>query len=240
MMKRPQNACAQYHAHVYFDETSTEQARELWQNAATLFGVKMGRVHQKLVGPHPHWSRQLAFMRLIAGAGVALYTACAPAQQAWPNRPIRLIVPLAPGGTTDILARTMGPLLTAGLGQPVVVENRGGAGGVVGTDVVAKAAADGYTILLSSADTYNVNAGLFPKLPYDARKDLKPVSVLAASPNMLIVHSSLPVKSVGELVALSKVRPRDLSYAGCQEPACAGRIGRHRQLDRAGHGNPVA
>ena len=153
-----------------------------------------------------------AFMRLIAGAGVALYTACAPAQQAWPNRPLRLIVPLAPGGTTDILARTMGPLLTAGLGQPVVVENRGGAGGVVGTDVVAKAAADGYTILLSSADTYNVNAGLFPKLPYDARKDLKPVSILAASPNMLSVHPSLPVKSVAELVALSKARPRDLSY----------------------------
>ena len=166
-------------------------------------------------------------MRLLAGAGFALYTACALAQQAWPNRPLRLIVPLAPGGTTDILARTMGPLLTVGLGQPVVVENRGGAGGVVGTEVVAKAAADGYTILLSSADTYNVNAGLFPKLPYDARKDLKPVSILAASPNMLSVHPSLPVN-------------QGVGCAGSQGPACAGRIGSHRQFDRAGHGNLVA
>ena len=119
-----------------------------------------------------------AFVRLMAGAGLAVCTAGALAQQAWPNRPLRLIVPLAPGGTTDILARTMGPLLTAGLGQPVVVENRGGAGGVVGTEVVAKAPPDGYTLLLSSADTYNVNAGLYPKLPYDARKDLKPSSIL--------------------------------------------------------------
>lgn len=148
---------------------------------------------------------------LMAGTGFAAYTACAPAQQAWPNRLLRLIVPLAPG-TTDILARTMAPQLSAGLGQPVVVENRSGASGVVGTDVVAKAPADGYTILLSSADTYTVTAGLFAKLPYDARKDMKPLSILAASPNMLSVHPSLPVRSVGELVALSKARPKDLSY----------------------------
>ena len=153
-----------------------------------------------------------AFVRLMAGIGFAVYTACAPAQQAWPNRPIRLIVPLAPGGTTDILARTMGPLLTAGLGQPVVVENRGGAGGVVGAEAAAKAPPDGYTMLLISSDTYTVNAGLLARLPYDARKDLKSIAILAASPNVLSVHPSLPAHSVRELVALSKQRPRDLSY----------------------------
>jgi tripartite-type tricarboxylate transporter receptor subunit TctC len=152
------------------------------------------------------------YARLSAAAGLTLCASCALAQQNWPTRAIRMVVPLAPGGTTDILARTMGPLLTAGLGQPVVVENRGGAGGVVGTEVAAKAAPDGYTMLLISADTYTVNAGMFAKLPYDARKDLKPVSVLAASPFSLSVHPSLPVKTVAELVALSKTRPRDLSY----------------------------
>ena len=150
-----------------------------------------------------------AFVRLMAGAALAACSACALAQQAWPNRPLRLIVPLAPGGTTDILARTMGPLLTAGLGQPVVVENRGG---VVGVEVAAKAPPDGYTMLLISSDTYTVNAGLIAKLPYDARKDLKPIAILAASPTMLSVHPSLPVHSVRELVALSKQRPKDLSY----------------------------
>ncbi len=159
---------------------------------------------------HPISSRAL---RRLAVAGLALIAPYVIAQpQAWPNRPIRLIVPLAPGGTTDILARTMGPLLTAGLGQPVVVENRGGAGGVVGSEVVAKAPADGYMMLLMSGDSYNVNAGMYPKMPFDARKDMKPISILAASPNMLSIHPSLPVKSVSELVALSKKRPKDLSY----------------------------
>ena len=117
-----------------------------------------------------------------------------------------------PGGTTDILARTMSPQLSSLLGQSVIVENRGGAGGVVGSEVVAKSPPDGYTLLLISGDSYNVNAAMYSKLPFDARKDLKPVCILAASPNMLSVHPSLPVRSVKELVALSKARPKDLSY----------------------------
>ncbi len=149
-----------------------------------------------------------------AAIGVGLATAACSgfAQQPYPNRAIRLIVPLAPGGTTDILARSMSPQLTAGLGQPLVVENRGGAGGVVGSEVVAKSPADGYTLLLISGDSYNVNAGVYRNLPFDARKDLKPVSLLAASPNMLSVHPSLPAKSASQLVALSKTRPKDLNY----------------------------
>lgn len=150
--------------------------------------------------------------QVLISTCIATCAAGAWAQPAWPAKPIRLIVPLAPGGTTDILARTMGPQLTAGLGQPIVIENRGGAGGVVGTDVAAKAAPDGYTLLLISGDSYNVNAGMTPKLPYDARKDLKPVSILAASPNMLSIHPSLPAKTVNDLVALSKKNPKDLSY----------------------------
>ena len=148
----------------------------------------------------------------IAGACLAAFALGAFAQQPYPNRPIRLIIPLAPGGTTDILARTIGPQLSSGLGQPVVAENRSGAGGVVGAEVAAKAPPDGYTILLISADTYNVNALVYQKLPFDARKDLKPVSVLAASPSILAVHPSLPVKTVNELVALSKRRPGELNY----------------------------
>ena len=153
-----------------------------------------------------------ALCTAAAGLCFAAVAASALAQQPYPNRPIRLIIPLAPGGTTDIMARTIGPQLSAGLGQPVVAENRGGAGGVVGTEVVAKAPADGYTLLLISGDSYNMNALVYPKLPFDARKDLKPVSVLAASPNMLSVHPSLPAKTVGELVALSKRRGAELNY----------------------------
>ncbi len=142
-------------------------------------------------------------------AGLALHGL---AQQPYPNRPVRLIVPLAPGGTTDITARTLAPLLSAALGQPVVVENRGGAGGVVGSEVVAKAPPDGYTLLLTSSDSYNVNAQMYPNLPFDARKDLKPVSTIAASPTILTIHPALPVKSIVELVALSKQRPKELNY----------------------------
>jgi tripartite-type tricarboxylate transporter receptor subunit TctC len=133
-------------------------------------------------------------------------------QQPYPSRPVRLIVPLAPGGTTDIMARTMAQQLAASLGQQVVVENRAGAGGTVGSDFVAKSAADGYTLLIISADTYTTNAVLYTKLPFDARKDLRPLSILAASPSLLTVHPSLPVKSVAQLVALSKARPNDLNY----------------------------
>jgi len=134
------------------------------------------------------------------------------AQQPYPNRPLRLIVPLAPGGTTDIMARIMSPHLATALGQSVVAENRSGAGGTVGTDVVAKSPPDGYTLLIISTDTYTTNAVLYNNLPFDSRKDLRALSMLGASPSILTVHPSLPVKSVKDLVALSKARPRDLNY----------------------------
>ena len=146
-------------------------------------------------------------------AAISLTPATATfAQQPYPNRPLRLIVPLAPGGTTDIMARIMSGHLATALGQPVVAENRAGAGGVVGTEVVAKSPPDGYTILIISTDTYTTNAVLYSSLPYDSRKDLRALSMLGASPSMLTVHPSLPARSVKELVALSKSRPKDLNY----------------------------
>lgn len=148
---------------------------------------------------------------LAIGACLAAAAASGFAQP-YPNHPLRLIAPLAPGGTTDIMARTMSQQLSATLGQAVVVENRAGAGGTVGTDYVAKSPPDGYTLLIISADTYTTNAVLYKNLPFDSRKDLKPLSILAASPSILTVHPSLPVKSVKELVALSKARPKELNY----------------------------
>ena len=132
--------------------------------------------------------------------------------QTYPSKPIRLIVPLAPGGPSDILARTIGAAITPALGQPIVVDNRTGAGGTIGINAAAKSPGDGYTMLLVAASTYTINANLYPKLPYDARRDLTPVSILAASPNMLTVHPSLPAKTLKELIALDKARPRELNY----------------------------
>jgi tripartite-type tricarboxylate transporter receptor subunit TctC len=149
---------------------------------------------------------------LVAGAVLAAGACGTAAQQTYPSRAVRLIVPLSPGGTTDIMARTMAQQLAGSLGQQVIVENRAGAGGTVGSDYVAKSAPDGYTLLIISADTYTTNAVLYTRLPFDARKDLKPLSVLAASPSILTVHPTLPVKTVKELITLSKARPNDLNY----------------------------
>src|SRR6185436_8861146 len=105
--------------------------------------------------------------------------------------------------------QTMSP----SLGQPIVVDNRTGAGGTIGTDIAAKSPGDGHTMLLIAVATYTINANLYPKLPFDARKDLTPLSVLAGAPYILVVHPSLPVKSLKELIALAKARPKDLNYA---------------------------
>ncbi len=133
--------------------------------------------------------------------------------QTYPVKPIRLIVPLAPGGPSDILARTMAQKMGESMKQSIVVDNRTGAGGTIGTDIAAKAPADGYNLLLIAVATYTINANLYKKLPFDPRKDLVPVSVLAAAPYVLTVHPSLPVKSMKELIAIAKTRSKDLNYA---------------------------
>jgi len=132
--------------------------------------------------------------------------------QPYPSRPIRVVVPFAPGGAVDLVARTLAPRLNEALGQPVVVDNRGGAGGTVGTDIVAKARPDGHTLLVASMGVA-VNAVLYPKLPYDTLKDIAPVTTLGEQPNIVVVHPSVAAKSVGELVALARSKPGQVSYA---------------------------
>ncbi|MEO5784375.1 MAG: tripartite tricarboxylate transporter substrate binding protein, partial [Casimicrobiaceae bacterium] len=145
------------------------------------------------------------------GAVLLPWTAAAQAQS-YPNRPVRLIVPFAPGGGTDILMRILAPKLSEALGQPIVIDNRPGASSIIGTELVAKAPADGYTLL--AVDTsYSVNPSLHAKLPYDSVKDLAPVIHLASAPVILVVHPSVPAKSVKELVALGKAKPGSLAYA---------------------------
>ena len=151
-------------------------------------------------------------LMLIALATGAASGGGVHAQTNYPAKAIRLVVPLAPSGPSDILARTMAQKLTESLKQTVVVDNRTGAGGVIGTDIAAKSPPDGYTLLLVAAATYTINANIYSKLPYDARKDLFPVSILAAAPYVLAVHPALPVKTYKEFAALAKARPGQLNY----------------------------
>lgn len=154
----------------------------------------------------------LAGFFLSFAACVAVGPAAAQGAAGYPAKPIRLIVPLAPGGPSDILARTIAQKLSEGIKQTVVVDNRPGAGGTVGADIAAKSPPDGYTMILVST-SYSINATLYPKLPYDTLKDLVPVTMLAAAPYLLAAHPSLPVKSLQELIALAKARPGELNYA---------------------------
>lgn len=132
--------------------------------------------------------------------------------QAYPTKPVRLVVPFAPGGGTDIIARLTAQQLTDNLGQPVVVDNRGGAGSTVGTEIVAKAPPDGYTVLLGNI-SLAFNAELYKKLPYDAIRDLAPVTLVAVQPNIIVIHPSLPAKSMKEFIALARTSPGKYSFA---------------------------
>jgi tripartite-type tricarboxylate transporter receptor subunit TctC len=150
-------------------------------------------------------------MKLLLAALAFAVSAVAQAQ-AWPSKPIRYIVIFAPGGTTDILARLLAPKLSDALGQPVVVENRPGAGGNVGAEMLAKAAPDGYTIGSGTVSSHAINATLYAKLPYDPDKDFSPITMLATLPNMLVVHPSVGVNNVAELIALLKANPNKYSF----------------------------
>jgi tripartite-type tricarboxylate transporter receptor subunit TctC len=136
----------------------------------------------------------------------------AQAQEAYPSRPIKLIVPFPPGGSVDAVARVVGPPLSASLGQPVVIENRSGASGNIGTEAAARAKADGYTLLIHTIP-FVANAGLYEKMPYDPIADFAPISLLCSSPGVLIVHPSVPAKTVAELLALAKARPGQLNFS---------------------------
>lgn len=145
----------------------------------------------------------MATVLVISGTAMA---------QSFPAKPVRIVVPYAAGGPYDDIARTLGQRLTEIWGQAVIVENRGGAGGNIGAEVVAKAAPDGYTVLLGNAGPITVNPTLFKKLPYDAQRDLAPVGMVNASRMVLSVHPSLPAKNARELVVLARARPGQLNY----------------------------
>jgi len=150
--------------------------------------------------------------RFVTAATLAALAATAFAQ-AWPSKPIRVIVPYAAGGTSDILARQIGPKLTEAWGQPIVVENRPGANGNVGADFVAKSTADGYTLLLTDLGGLVISASVYPKLPFDPSKDFSPVVMVSYSPHVLAVHPDVAVKDVKELVAMAKAHPGKLNFA---------------------------
>ena len=157
--------------------------------------------------------------RLVVPAAVLLGASCAwafaPAAiaQTYPTKPITLVVPFPAGGGNDALARIVAEKMSRTLGQQVVVENRGGAGGTIATRAVAKTAPDGYTILLSYTGTLAINPSLYPNAGYDPRKDFAPIGLIASLPSVLVVHPSLPVHSVTELIAYAKANPGKINYA---------------------------
>jgi tripartite-type tricarboxylate transporter receptor subunit TctC len=156
--------------------------------------------------------------RRIAVAKSAVLLACvaaaAPvtAQPSFPAKSIRIIVAYTPAGTTDILARALGQKFTEAWNLPVIVDNRPGANGNIGTEAAAKAPADGYTLIMGTAGTHGINPGLYPKLPYDVARDFTPVSLVAIVPNIVVVHPALPVKNLSELITHAKAHPGKLTY----------------------------
>jgi tripartite-type tricarboxylate transporter receptor subunit TctC len=139
--------------------------------------------------------------------------ATAATAQPFPAKLVKFVVPQTPGGATDVFARKIGQILSEQWGQPIVVENRAGAGGVVGTDVVAKSPPDGYTLLVTYAGSQAINASLYPRIPFDTIKDFQTVATLAVTPFILIVQPKLPAKNLGEFIALAKAKPGTLTYA---------------------------
>ncbi len=147
-------------------------------------------------------------------AGVAIPAhAQQAAAAAWPSRTVRIVVPFGPGGSADLVARILGQRLTESLAQPVIVENRPGAGAMLGNELVAKSPPDGYTLTIGTLGPFAVNQSLFRKVPYDSQRDFAPVTLTGASSHVLVVHPSMPVKSMMELIALAKKRPGQLSFA---------------------------
>jgi tripartite-type tricarboxylate transporter receptor subunit TctC len=153
------------------------------------------------------------FFATLLALGLNANFVNANAQERFPSKPLRLVVPFAPGGSTDIFARLIGERLGGALGQPVVIENRAGAGGNIGAEVVARSAPDGYTLLMATTGVMAINNALYKSMTYDAAKDFEPVIFIASITNVLIVPQDFPAKNVAELVALAKREPGKLSFA---------------------------
>ena len=149
---------------------------------------------------------------LVISAATLAWPAIAQTQQ-YPTKPIHIVVPSAPGDGSDLTARLISDQLSSALGQPIVIDNKLGAGGVVGTEFAARQPADGYTLIMANAGSHAINAALYSKLSYDPAKDFTAVALVAVSPNMMSVNPSLPVKSIGEFIAYAKSHPGEINYA---------------------------
>ena len=147
---------------------------------------------------------------LSLGVGATCFSAVNAQAQSYPNKPIRLVVTFPTGGAPDILARLFSE--KAQLGQPIVIDNKPGAGGNIGSDIVAKSAGDGYTLVMGTVGTHSINGALYEKMPYDMVKNFTPISLIASAPNLLVVNNDLPVKTVPELIAYMKANPNKLSF----------------------------
>lgn len=166
----------------------------------------------KSIANHVHSTLGYGLFSFVLASSALAQAPGAAQPAAYPARPIRLVVPFTPGGSTDILARAIGQELTKAWGQSVIVDNVPGAGGAIGADKVAKAPADGYTLLMGHIGTLAVNPSLYPRLPYHPVKDFAPVAWVARVPNVLVVHPSVAARNVKELVALAKAKPGQLNY----------------------------
>jgi len=155
--------------------------------------------------------------RILAALVAALACAALPALAEYPEKPVKIIVPYPPAGTTDILARLIAQRLGERMKQPFVIENRPGAAGAIGVVAVAKSPADGYTLLMGTVNTHGINSALFKNLPYDAVKDFAPITIVGSTPNVLAVHPSVPAKNLAELLALARAQPGSLNFASTSQ-----------------------
>lgn len=169
----------------------------------------------RLTRPEPSPRRAL-----FIGMALFMASAISPlshAQSSWPNKPVRIVVPFPPGGTTDILARAIAPELGKAFGQSFIIDNKGGAGGNVGTEIVAKSANDGYTLLMGTVGTHGINRALYEKLPYDPIKDFAPITLVASVPNVMVMNTekarSMGINSVQDFINYAKARPDKLNMA---------------------------
>lgn len=169
-----------------------------------------------LLNPIHKPNRRLA-LASIALPAISLIATPSRAQTAWPSKPVRIVVPFAPGGTTDILARAMAPELSKAFGQQFVVENRAGAGGNIGADLVAKAPNDGYTLLMGTVGTHGINKSLYARMPYDPQKDFAPISLVAGVPNVMVVNTEKAaargIQNVADFIRHAKANPGKLNMA---------------------------
>lgn len=155
-----------------------------------------------------------SLLKALAAVAIGVLIPLAAQAQAWPTRqPIRIVVPYPPGGASDVTARTLGAKLTESLGQSVVIENRPGANGIIALEVVAKAAPDGYTLLMANLGPNAINPGVYAKLPYDAIRDFTPITLTTVNPLVVLVTPSLPIKSMKDLIAYAKAHPNKLTFA---------------------------